>query len=244
MPMHDWTSVPDGIFHAFHQRWIAAIGDRLNGGLLPSDLYALPEQVAAGFSPDVLTLQTDHPDDEHGDGGTAVATAVQARPTTRYVSEAEIYRRKKSVIAVRHASGDGIVAVIEIVSPGNKAGAYQMESFVRKASEFLEHGVHLLILDPFPPGPRDPDGVHALIWRAFHSEPFRLPPEKPLTFVAYECESTTRAYIEPVAVGDPLPDMPLFLAPNACVMVPLEATYRTAFDVQPRRWRTVLEPPA
>ena len=245
MPMHDWTQVPDGIYHAFHQRWIVAIGDRLNAGLLPNDLYALPEQVTAGFSPDVLTLQTTQPEDadSNGAGGVAIATVLSTRPTTRLTSETEAYRRKKSIIAIRHVSGDGIVAVIEIVSPGNKAGAYPMESFVRKACDFLDHRVHLLILDPFPPGPRDPDGVHALIWRELHPEPFRLPAEKPLTLVAYECELTTRAYIEPIAVGDVLPDMPLFLAPNGCVMVPLEATYRAAFEVQPRRWRKVLEPP-
>jgi hypothetical protein len=55
---------------------------------------------------------------------------------------------------------------------------------------------------------------------------------------------TTRAYIEPVAVGDMLPDMPLFLCVNGCVMVPLEATYQTAFAVMPRRWQRVLEGPA
>ena len=46
------------------------------------------------------------------------------------------------------------------------------------------------------------------------------------------------------AVGQALPDMPLFLEPNGCVMVPLEATYETAFAVLPRRWQTVLAPAA
>jgi hypothetical protein len=53
---------------------------------------------------------------------------------------------------------------------------------------------------------------------------------------------TTRAFIEPVAVGDPLPDMPLFLDDDFYVNVPLEETYRAAFEVQPKRWRRVLEP--
>ena len=57
MPMHDWTTVEAGIFHAFHHRWIPAISDALNGGKLPADYYALPEQVAAGFGPDVLVVQ-------------------------------------------------------------------------------------------------------------------------------------------------------------------------------------------
>jgi Protein of unknown function (DUF4058) len=239
MPMHDWTLVPDGIYHAFHSRWIASLTDRLNAATLPPDLYALQEQVAAGFSPDVLTLHSDEPEDGGGAGG----TAVLARPKTRFMSEAEAYRRKKNHIAVRHVSGDRIVAVLEIVSPGNKAAEYPLESFVRKACDFLDHRVHLLILDPFPPGPRDPDGVHPLVWREFSAEPFRLPPETPLTLAAYDAGPPLRAYVEPTAVGSRLPDMPLFIGRDRHVLVPLEETYQTAFDVQPRRWRNVLAPP-
>lgn len=216
MPLHDWTRVPVGLYHAFHHLWTSALSDSLNNGILPDDLYTLPEQVETG-----------------------------TRPKTTFFaeSEAEFYRRKKSAVVVRHVSGDRIVAVVEIVSPGNKAGAYPIESFVRKACDFLERGVHLLIMDPFPPGPRDPDGIRALIWREFQPEPFRLPEGKPLTLVAYETALTTRAYIEPIAVGDPLPDMPLFLHPDVHVLVPLEATYQTAFNAYPRRWRNVLQPP-
>jgi hypothetical protein len=239
MPMHDWTLVPDGIYHAFHSRWINSINDRLNAGVLPDDLYALPEQSAGGFTPDVLALHSDEPEGADESGGTAVLT----RPKTRFMSEAEAYRRRKNHIAVRHVSGDRIVAVLEIVSPGNKAAEYPLESFVRKARDFLDHRVHLLILDPFPPGPRDPDGVHPLIWREFSAEPFRLPPDTPLTLVAYEAGMPLRAYVEPTAVGSRLPDMPLFIGRDRHVQVPLEETYQTAFDVQPRRWRNVLAPP-
>src|SRR5581483_8630143 len=46
MPIHDWTRVDAGIFHAFHHEWITEIGRALNRGLLPPDYYALPEQQA------------------------------------------------------------------------------------------------------------------------------------------------------------------------------------------------------
>jgi hypothetical protein len=242
MPIHDWTRVAAGIFHAFHHRWISAISDVLNAGALPKDYYALPEQQAAGFGPDVLTLQTRSANDnEAGSGGTA--TIVETRPKTQFTAEtdAEFYRRKKSSIVVRHVSGDRIVALLEVVSPGNKASGHALRALVEKACEFLEHRVHLLMVDLFPPGPRDPNGIHAAIWEEIQDEPFVLPKDKPLTLVAYECDLTTRAYIEAVAVGDPLPSMPLFLEPNGHVPVPLEATYQTAFAALPRRWRTVLE---
>lgn len=241
--MHDWKKVPDGIYHAFHHLWITALSDDLNSGRLPADYYALPEQVAAGLGPDVLTLQG--PDGgalgEATAGESAVATAV--RPTTRFMaeSEGEFYRRKKSWIAVRHVSGDRVVAILEIVSPGNKANNHGFQAFLQKALEMLERRVHLLLVDPLPPGPRDPNGIHAAIWEEFAGEPFQLPDDKPLTLVSYECDLATRAYIEPLAVGDPLPDMALFIEPNACVMVRLEATYQAAYRMMPRRWRDVLE---
>jgi hypothetical protein len=68
-----------------------------------------------------------------------------------------------------------------------------------------------------------------------------LPSEKPLTLVAYECDVTTRGYIERVAVGDPLPDMPLFLEPEVFVTVPLEQTYTAAWEAVPARWQRVIE---
>ena len=44
-----------------------------------------------------------------------------------------------------------------------------------------------------------------------------------------------------MAVGDALPDMPVFLEPGQAVDVPLEATYQAAYAKVPRRWRRVLE---
>ncbi|HEV3261419.1 MAG TPA: DUF4058 domain-containing protein, partial [Gemmataceae bacterium] len=115
MPIHDWTRVEAGIFHHFHNRWLTAISDTLNAGLLPPDYYALAEQQAAGFGPDVLTLQGIQPDGS--DAGTPpnlqeeTSGLVLAPPKVRFTAESshEFYRRKKSTIVVRHVSGDRMV---------------------------------------------------------------------------------------------------------------------------------------
>ena len=65
----------------------------------------------------------------------------------------------------------------------------------------------------------------------------------PLTLVAYECELITHAYVETIAVGEVVPDMPLFLEPGAHILVPLEATYQAAWDTVPARWQRVIVPP-
>jgi len=244
MPIHDWTRVAAGIFHDFHHEWISTIRRSLNAGLLPAEYYALAEQQAAGFGPDVLTLQTNGEGDEESGPTERTSAVLLAQPHTRFTfeSDAEFYRRKKSSIVIRHISGDRIVAVVEIVSPGNKASQQAFGAFLDKTYELLEHRIHLLIVDLFPPTKRDPKGIHAAIWEQIKDESFCPPAEQPLTLAAYECGLTTKAYVETVAVGEPLPDMPLFLAPGGCVLVPLESTYRDAFAALPRRWQRVLEP--
>lgn len=240
MPMHDWKRVDAGIYHAFHHEWVSEISRTLNRGLLPDDHYAVPEQQAAGFGPDVLTLQ----DTKGASGGGGTATLTRTKPKTRQyaTSSVEFHRRKKSSIVVRHVSGDRIVAMIEILSPGNKSSNTAFQAFIDKACELLEHRIYLLLLDPFPPGELDPRGIHGAIRSQVDDELFVVPPDRPLTMVAYECDLTTQAYIETMAVGEPVPDMPLYLEPDAYVLVPLEATYQAAWDTVPARWQRVIEP--
>jgi hypothetical protein len=243
MPMHDWGLVEAGIYHDFHHEWISEIKNALNRGILPPDHYALAEQVAAGFGPDVLTLQGNSgPDEPAGYGGKTPATLIQEKPKATHTAKkiGGISARRKSLVAVRHVTGDRVVAIIEIVSPGNKNTAHAFRSFVLKAGELLEQRVHLLLIDPFPPGPRDPNGIHAAIWEDIAGEPFDAPPDRPLTLVAYEVEYDINAYVETIAVGDSLPDMPLFLAPNRHILVPLEKTYQAAWEKVPARWQRVI----
>jgi hypothetical protein len=91
MPIHDWTRVIPGIFHDFHHEWISTIKETLHSGVLPPDYYALAEQIAGGLGPDAPTLERNRPSPS------------------------------PSRIAIRHGSDDPVVALIEIVSPGNKA---------------------------------------------------------------------------------------------------------------------------
>ena len=134
--------------------------------------------------------------------------------------------------------------MVEVVSPGNQAARNPLRAFVQKAAELLDKRVHLLILDLNPPGKRDPQGIHGAIWEELTGQQYAAPARKPLTLAAYESDATVRAYVQGVAVGDTLPDMPLFLEPGGHVPVPLERTYQAAWTAVPRRWRAVLGRPA
>ena len=47
--------------------------------------------------------------------------------------------------------------------------------------------------------------------------------------------------MEPVGVGDSLVEMPLFIADNVHVLVPLEATYQAAWEASPEMLRVAVE---
>jgi hypothetical protein len=240
MPVHDWTRVDAGVFHDFHQGWTIALRNALNSGILPDGYFALAEQVAGGPVPDVITLHSP-PDVSEGVGG-AIAVA-DSPPRTHYKTSAEtdIYAAKANRLAIHHRHGE-VVAIVEIVSPGNKNTGHALRSFVQKARQILDEGIHLLVIDLLPPGRRDPQGIHKAIWDEIAEEPFELPPDRRLTLAAYVGGALKTAYVEPVAVGDALPDMPLFLSPEIYILAPLEATYQTTWEFCPRQIRRLLEP--
>src|SRR4051794_11532087 len=139
MPIHDWTRVNAGIFHDFHHSWIEEIKRALNRGLLPPDHYALAEQIAGGLGPDVLTLQAatgEAPALEQPSGGLALATAPP-KVFHRDRAESDLYAARAKAVVIRHVSGHRIVAVVEIVSPGNKSSRHGLRHFVEKVVELL-----------------------------------------------------------------------------------------------------------
>ena len=207
MPVHDWTRVMAGTFHAFHNAWIAHLQEALNSGGLPEGYYALGEQRSGDIGSDVC-----------------------------------FYLAKRRTLVIYHSTGDRIVALVEIVSPGNKHSRHAIDAFLTKAMSALDAGYHLMIIDVFPPARHDPDGMHGLIWEHLNDEVWRQPPGRPLSLAAYCAKTPVAAYVEPTAVGMALAPMPLFLAPTHDIQAPLEETYMSAWRGMPERWRRVVEP--
>src|SRR5262249_20574694 len=89
------------------------LADLLNGGLLPSRSYALIRRADGRPGPAVYDLHALPPvedsrsDDERAEGAKSLWNA-------------DDHRLQKSSVVVRHTVGDGIAAVIEILTPGLK----------------------------------------------------------------------------------------------------------------------------
>jgi Protein of unknown function (DUF4058) len=241
MPLHDWTRVNAGLFHHFHQGWCWEISGALNRGQLPDGYTALVEQRSGTKEADVLAIEERLPDlDTVSDGG---AVAVRERPKAKYVkrSEKEYYADKASRVVIRHQLGR-VVALIEIVSPGNKHDDLSLEYFCDKIVEAIRARVHVLVVDLFPPTRRDPFGIHKAIWDHFEEDdPLEVVSPQDRFFASYEADGVNTAYIETLGVGDRLPTMPLFIAPSAHILVPLEDTYNQAWTGTPKSVRHLVE---
>jgi hypothetical protein len=241
MPIHDWTRLQAGDFHHFHQFWVVAIGRALNRGLLPPGYFAMVEQVTGRPIPDVVTLEAREPK-EGPEGGIAVAADP---PTARVIARMERinYAKRADRVVIRHGRGK-VVAIIEIVSPGNKESRHAIRSFVEKAADILNQGVNLLVVDLFPPTPRDPHGIHKAIWDELCDEPFDTPPGKPLIVASYVGGDIPEAYVESIGIGDALPSLPIFLAETRYIPAPLETTYQEAWADFPAMLKELIEPTA
>lgn len=97
------------------------------------------------------------------------------------------------------------------------------------------------MIDLFKPGNHDPGGMHNMIWRNYDPVDYSPPDDKPLTASAYAAFPLPEAYVELLAFGDSLPDMPLFLDRDWYTNVPLEETYASAWRAVPAYWRNVIQ---
>jgi hypothetical protein len=243
MPVHDWTRVSDGTFHDFHYSWVLEIKRALKRGLLPDGYYVMAEQFGGDLgAPDVLTLQKggSKPESESSLSGTATLTDTPPAVHARTTIPRDSYARTQRTLVIRHTSDDRIVAMIEVLSPGNKSSRHAIRSFLDKAVAALDAGVHLLLVDVHPPGPRDPQGIHGAVLNEIGTEEYALGSQRPLTAVAYIGGAVVEAFVAHFAVGEPVPEMPLFLTRENYVRVPLEATYTAAWEDVPPQYQEVL----
>ena len=253
MPVHDWTRVDAGVFHAFHIGWMWELQETFNSGLLPADYYSLVEQhasdesrAAASWIGDLLTLYGGEP----GQGSTpashgSVALAANPPKISHRATLQPDYRLLRRTLAIRHVTGHHLVAVVEMVSPANKDRLQNVDRLASKIVAFLDAGVHVLLIDLLPPTPSAPRGIHGALglWSDEAGGANGRPPDQPLTLASYRADDPPEAFFEHLSVGHELPDMPLFLDPEHYVNAPLESTYSSAFAAMPEVWRKVLSTP-
>jgi hypothetical protein len=199
----------------------------MNNGLLPEPYYALAE-----------------PDVADSDDPTHATVALAPSPIVAKDFALEPYDVLARRITIRSEwEGDNVIAVIELVSRANKVSQEKAERFLEKSLSLLEKGIHLLIADLQQPTPTLRSGFHVRICEQCGETITEIPPDRLLYAVSFQVldGGRVRSHVAPLKLGDPPPEMPIFLLPHRFVRLPLETTYGEAFESLPRKYRERLQ---
>ncbi|HZT80042.1 MAG TPA: hypothetical protein VFA26_07470 [Gemmataceae bacterium] len=230
MPLLDHSRPPLGVSHpwkGFHSAWANAITNQLNE-VLPEGYYAIPEvPLGDQIEIDVATVE------RAADGvqtGTGVATAVWAPP--RLTASVDFSRVQGVAVHVfQNLGGPQLRAAIELVSPVNKDRPRSRLTFAAKCVGYLEGDIGLVVIDTVTPRQAN---IHAAIAEALEAgEALAWDSPTHLAAVAYRAvredgQARVEAWPESLAVGADLPTLPLWIAGDLCVPLPLEASYTAA----------------
>ena len=242
MPLRDFFHRPladecDG--STVHGTWVYTILQRLNRSVLTKPYTArsfvhLGTQVEVGVS--AVKRQGTPSMFDGGNGGVATAAPPQVYTPPAPPLSDEASFAEPDLFEVKIFRGSGmwkLVAAIELVSEANKDRDESRRTFAVKCGSYLQKGVSVVVVDTvtnraaelhndlcgllgLPPGLRwaSPTGPQAVAYRVVGTgEHVRLD-----------------AWPFPLAVGQPLPTVPLWLAPDLAVPLELELTYADACD--------------
>lgn len=239
MPLHDHFRSPVNDEHRwneFHAQWPGELVRTLRT-ILPAGYRAAPGvYLGSPFEVDIGAHHLDRvaprPASGSGGEGTATLTAV----TSTLTVEAEMPEQDEYEVRVYDAElGRTLVAAIEIVSPSNKDRVASRKLFVGKVAALLHRGVCVTIVDLVTIRPANLYAeVLALLDR---TDPQLSPTPPPMYAVTLRARKPPKgrgfldAWFYPMAVGQPLPTVPIWLTPELHVMLPLETSYAETCDV-------------
>ena len=203
-------------WHSFHNAWSTNIAAHLNQQL-PEGCFAEPNvqfgieiDVASFDETDTVTL---------GTSNWSAPAPTQTLPITIISDVAE-------VLIFASEGGPTLVGAIELVSPANKDRAAHRDAFVSKCAAYLQQGIGLLIVDIVTDRHAN---LHEELLARLHADSSQ-PVTSDLYAVAYRAierdeQPSVDTWQEALAVGEPLPKLPLWLRGSYCVPVDLDATY-------------------
>jgi hypothetical protein len=231
MPLRDHFHLPlRGLCtpESFHSGWANEIVRQLNK-TLPTAYVARPNvKLGVDVEADVGTLEDTGREPEAEGGG--VATAVWAPPAPTLSAAVDFHRLDVFEVQVHREGGLEMVAAIELVSPRNKDRPAARRHFAAKVAAYLQAGVSVVVVDVVTGRqenlyaalldqlalPRHDNGQGGLYAAACRT----TPPDEP---------ARLESWMAPLAVGSPLPTLPLWPEADLAVALNLERSYEATF---------------
>jgi hypothetical protein len=235
MPLRDHFRPPldnKRSWEELHGQWPAMIVMALNARL-PQRYVAAPRvHRGAYFEIDVASFEETERSElasEEGVEGGGVATAVWAPPQPTLAVTTDLPDQDEYEVRVYDTKHQRrLVAAVEIVSPANKDRPEHRRVFVAKCVALLRQHVSVALVDLVTT--RQFNLYGDLLEMIGQSDP-SLAPAPPSLYAAacrWRREGDTprlETWAHALAVGQPLPTLPLWLADNLSVPLELEASY-------------------
>jgi hypothetical protein len=207
-------------WHSFHNSWATYLSSHLNA-LLPVGYFA-EANVQFGVEIDVAAFEESH---------TAGVPTGWVPPSPLASFPFEMSAVVVEVGIFSRSGGPQLAGAVELVSPANKDRPQLREVFVSKCISYLHAGVGLVIVDVVTE--RSADLHRELLLRVGMPDAGPGPILSASAFRPVERDgiSVLDVWREPIAVGQVLPTLPLWLPGGLCLPVELEATYeRTCIE--------------
>jgi hypothetical protein len=241
MPLLDHFNPPLNRTHpwrSFHGAWAAAMARLLNQGVLPAGYYAVPfVDHDVPIKIEVAALR---------DQETAVAASgaparqTWAPPAPGLTVAIELPPADGVEVQVFGDDGDPrLAAAVALLSPRNKDRPRARQAFAVKCVAYLQQGSSVVVVDTVTTRRAD---LNAAILSLLGVEASAAAPPSGLSAVSYRAvgrdEETQQLLLwpEPLALGQALPTLPLWIASDFSVPLDLEASYQaTCTDLRIRQ---------
>lgn len=235
MPLRDHFHPPISRIFAwegFHGTWPGMLVGRVRG-LLPAGYIAEPRaRMGQYVEGDIAACKRENSSSNASNAnvGPAMMPQVIAQPTVS--ADIDIGdQHEYEVLIYDVAREKRLVAAVEFVSPGNKDRAEHRRAFVAKCSVLLQQGVSVAIVDIVT---HRSGNLYALLLGELGVSDPSLGAQPSLLYAA-SCRTQSKshrnrfdAWAYPVALGQPLPSLPLWYAPDRAVHLDLEGSYEDA----------------
>lgn len=232
MPLLDHFRPPLSANHSwesFHSNWATRLADAVNARL-PAEFFAEEHTHFGRVEIDVATFEREPPAANRNGAPVAVAEPRVWAPPAATVTVPAVFADSFQVRVYNTTSGPTLVAVIELVSPGNKDRAEERRAFAVKSAGYLHQGISLIIVDVVT---NRGGNLHNETAGLFSGDPRLTMADADLYAVAYrpvlrDEKPEIDVWPHRLAVGQPLPTLPLRLTGDLFVPVDLDATYTEA----------------
>lgn len=218
-------------WESFHSAWAGDIMGWLNRTLPRRYLAFVQTHLGRQVEADISEYERpDAPAEEQVNGPGNVAVQTYAPPIVA-LTIPTVYPDDLEVQIVDRRGSRRLVAVVELVSPGNKDRPEARRAFATKCAAYLQRGIGLVAIDTVT---TEHFHLHNDLMDVLRlAAPFTLPEEQFLSAVSYhparrEERNELDVWPFPLTVGGALPVVPLALKGTRAVPLDLETTYREA----------------